>query len=125
MGNTLVQAVVVFFGYEPDPVSTPVYSLVILFQDARAGGDFRRDFRHIHTIGCFLDGRLADCPTLLRPKLLYKFGAANLDQLQALQVCGFRQEDISEVIGLVIGIGERDRERELGYAFSYFRRIPR
>ena len=125
MGNTLIKAVVIVLRYKSDPVSTPVYSLVILFQDARASCDFRCDLRHIHTICCFFDGRLADCPALLRPKLFYKFSAANLDQLKALKVCCFREQDISEVIGLVIGVGKRDCERKLGHAFGHLRRVPR
>ena len=85
---------------------------------------FRSDVGHVHAISGVFDCGLTDRPALLCPKLLHKFGAANLDQLEALQVRGFWQENISEVIGLVIGICERDYEGELGDPFGHFRRIP-
>ena len=123
MGNTLIKAVVIVLRYKSD--SREHLVVIVCSGCPRELRDFRCGLRHIHTICCFFDGRLADCPALLRPKLFYKFSAANLDQLKALKVCCFREQDISEVIGLVIGVGKRDCERKLGYAFGHLRRVPR
>ena len=58
------------------------------------------------------DRRLAQRKALVVPELLDVLGAADADQLQALEVGRVGQQHVGEVVGLVARVGERDDERE-------------
>ncbi len=85
---------------------------------------FGADVGHILGVVHRFDRRLAYRPTLVLPELLGELGAADADELHALEIGRLGQQDVGEMIGFIVGIGEGDDEGELRQAIGHLRRVP-
>ena len=101
-----------------------VDSVVIFGQKARLLGELGSNPGEVLGFARGLNRRLAQCKTLVIPKLFHVLGAANTDQLQALKIRAVGQQNVGHVIGLVRRVGKADGERKIGDGIDDLACVP-